>query len=117
MKVLLGPGFERSIPVLKVMSALPLLIGSSNLLGVQWMLPLRLDREFNTIVIVAGLINIVLAIALVPRYQEAEMAFSVVATEAFIPVVMSVFLQSRGQQPWALTGAATRIALLEEPAP
>jgi polysaccharide transporter, PST family len=117
VKVLLGPGFERSIPVLKVMSALPVLIGSSNLLGVQWMLPLRLDREFNTIVIVAGLINIVLAVALVPRYHEVGMAFSVVATEAFIPVVMSVFLRSRGQQPWALTGAATRIALSEEPVP
>jgi PST family polysaccharide transporter len=99
--VLLGVGFSEAVPVLRVLSVLPPLLAASNILGIQWMLPLRLDRQFNWIIAGAGFINIALAFGLVPRAGQMGMAISVVIAEAIATGAMIVVLRCRRLDPWS----------------
>ena len=47
IRVLLGPGFEPSIPVLRMFALVLLLDAIGIALGVQWMLPLGMDKQIH----------------------------------------------------------------------
>jgi len=96
VRIILGKGFEPAVPVLRIMSFLVPLIALSGVLGIQWMLPLGLDRAFNAIILIAGLINLVLAVVLAPIYAARGMAWAVVIAEAF--VTGGMYLHLRGQR-------------------
>ena len=100
VKILLGPGFESAIPVVQVLALLVPLIALSNTLGIQWMLPLGMDRIFNTIILSSGLLNLVLAVLLVSRYTYMGMAWAVVITEVVVTAWMYFVLRSRGLDPF-----------------
>lgn len=107
VRLLLGHGFELSVPVLRVLAVLPPMLAASNLFGIQWMLPLRMDREFNRITILAGLLNVGLALILARRYGAMGMAVSVACAETFVTLSTVVALRRRGLDPWR-RGANTR---------
>jgi PST family polysaccharide transporter len=97
--LILGNGFAPAVPVLRVLSALVPLVALGNVLGIQWMLPLGLDRAFNTIILLAGLINLSLALLLAPIYKDLGMAWAVVVAEAFVSSSMYLLLRNRKLDP------------------
>jgi PST family polysaccharide transporter len=99
--LLLGPGFDRAIPVLRMLSVLPPLIATSNVLGIQWMLPLRLESQFNWVIVAAGVSNIVLALTLVPRFGHLGMAVGVDVAELIVAGSIFVLLRRRRLDPWS----------------
>lgn len=99
ISVLLGPGYEAAVPVLRVLALLLPLVALSNVLGIQWMLPLGLDRNFNTIIATAGLLNLGLAILLAPRLGALGMALAVVVAEAFVTGGMYLYLRAHQLDP------------------
>ena len=96
VRLLLGPGYEASVPVLRAMSLLVPMIALSNVLGIQWMLPMGLDKLFNTIIITAGALNLVLALFMAPTFGIMGMAWSVNIAETYVTVSMFVTLWWRG---------------------
>jgi PST family polysaccharide transporter len=82
--LVLGRNFEAAVPVLRILALLAPLISLSNVFGIQWMLPLGMDRAFNTIILLAGVINVILAVILAPVYSDIGMAWAVVSAEAFV---------------------------------
>lgn len=110
VRVILGPAYAPAVPVLRVLALLPPLIALSNAYGIQWMLPLGLDRPFNTIIISAGFINIGLAVVLAPRLADIGMAWAVVCAETFVTGGIYALLRWRGLNPGAFrTEAAGEI--------
>lgn len=105
VRLALGPGFAPAAGVLRVMAALPPVIALSNVLGAQWMLALRLDKELNWIILGAGLVNLAGALVLGHRYQALGMAVSLVIAESFVAVAALVFLRRRKLEPWRATAA------------
>jgi PST family polysaccharide transporter len=101
VRLALGPGFEPAARVLRVMAVLPPMIALSNLLGAQWMLALRLDKELNYIILGAGLVNLAGALTLGRLYQPLGMALSLVIAELFVVVGAYVFLKRRKLDPWS----------------
>jgi PST family polysaccharide transporter len=99
---ILGKSFGASVPVLEVMAPLPLLDAVGTMLGVLWMVPLGLDRQFNKIVFVGGALNVALAIALAPRFAQIGMAAAVVSTEAFVVLSLYATLRRRKLSPLSL---------------
>jgi PST family polysaccharide transporter len=99
VRVVLGAGYAEAVPVLRVLSLLVPLIALSNVLGIQWLLPLGMDRAFNTIIISAGLLNIGLAVVLAPRFAQMGMAWAVVTAELFVAAGMYVSLWIRRMDP------------------
>jgi PST family polysaccharide transporter len=92
VRLLLGPSYRPAIGILRVASLVLPMGAVSNTLGMQWMLPFGMDRAFNRIVVSAGVLNIVLALVLAPRFGPMGTAWSVVAAQGFVCVSMFIAL-------------------------
>ncbi len=100
VRILLGPEYNAAVPVLRLMVLLVPLIALSNILGVQWMLPHRMDKAFNGVVVLGAIVNLTLAIALAPRFGASGMALAVVGAEASVTLGMYTVLRLRGLHPF-----------------
>jgi PST family polysaccharide transporter len=96
VNILAGPGFEQAAKVLQWIAFLPLLIGFSNLLGVQIMVPKKLNRPFNIILTTAGLTSLLIVWPLVTARQEIGAAQTFLITEGLVTASMMAFLWHRG---------------------
>lgn len=92
VRIILGPEYEPSIGVMRILAGLCFLIAASNVLGIQIMIPFGKDRAFACIIFSAGLLNIILAILLAPIWRENGMALAVLFTEAFVTGAMLFYL-------------------------
>ena len=90
VRILFGPGYQPAIAVMRVASLTIPLVAVSNILGLQWMLPFGMDREFNRISVGAGVLNVCLALFLAPRFGPMGTAWSVVAAQGFVTASQSV---------------------------
>lgn len=84
IRIIVGPEFAPAVPLLRILALMPALIALGQGYGTQWMLPLGLDRLFNSVMLLAGGIDIALALILAPRYADLGMAWVAVLTEALI---------------------------------
>jgi PST family polysaccharide transporter len=100
--LVLGPQYSESVLPLQILSFSIPLIGASTVLGLQWMLPMRMDRLFNAIVLTGGVFNVVMAGLLAPVYASRGMAIGVVIAEATVTALMYGALRLRARDPWSL---------------
>jgi PST family polysaccharide transporter len=84
VRVLLGPQYGPAVTVLRILALLPPLIGFGTVVGIHWAIPLGLDRSYNRFVLTAGVVNLVLALVLVPRYGAVGMASAAVMAETVV---------------------------------
>lgn len=80
--ILLGPGYEAAIPLLRALALLPPLVAVNTVLGVQWAIPFGRDREFFGAVTLSGTLNLVLAMLVAPRYGALGIIGTIVGAEA-----------------------------------
>lgn len=97
--LVLGRSFAASVPVLRIMSPLPLLDAVGTMLGILWMVPLGLDRQFNKVVMAGGALNLILAVILAPRFAQLGMAGALVCTEIFVVLTLYIKLHRQGLNP------------------
>jgi PST family polysaccharide transporter len=84
IRILGGPQFELAIPVLRIMSLLPLILSITYSVGLQWLIPLGREAVVNRIIICAGLFNLLLAFSLASRFGAIGMAASVLSAETLV---------------------------------
>lgn len=82
--LILGEAFAQSTDIIRLLSPIVFLIAMSNVTGILWLLPLKRDRQFNYIIITAGIINIVLGVPFTIFWGPIGMALSVLLTEFFV---------------------------------
>lgn len=102
VRLLLGAGYEPAIIALRLLALLPPLIALSNVFGIQWMLPLGLDRPFNKVILLAGVINISIAVMLARPLAHIGMAIAVVTSELIVTTGVYLALQKRALNPFTL---------------
>lgn len=105
VKIVLGKGFDPSILVLQIMALLPILMALSDVLGIQIMLPFGKDRFYTVIRILTASVHLLLAILIVPRFEEAGMAFVFVMSQVFILVLTFTCLWHWGLTPFQYKAA------------
>ncbi|MBK7106119.1 MAG: flippase [Ignavibacteriae bacterium] len=93
--LVLGEEYFKSVIVLKILSVLPFIIFASNVAGIQTMINLGFKKEFANIIIIAGILNIVLSLIIVPIYFEFGSAVAVVITELVVTIKMLSFLKRK----------------------
>lgn len=97
----LGPGYDRAIMMLIMMSPIVVIIGVSNCLGSQYYTPSGKRAQSARFIIVGSIVNLILNLLLIPRYWGygaiaasiiAELMITVLyitfAGESFHPVVL-----------------------------
>jgi len=102
VNLLLGPGYDTAIPILQVLSVLAPIIGVGTVFGIQWALPMGLEFQFSVLVLFAGVLNILLALILVPSLEGMGMAGSVVIAEALVVVGLILLFKRKGGRFWPL---------------
>lgn len=94
--ILGGPTFGDAADVLKWLALLPLIIGFSNIFGVQVMLPNNLNKIFNSILIGASLISLIIVWPLVSQNGATGAAQTFFAIETFVTCCMGAYLWHNG---------------------
>ncbi len=103
----LGRAYAGAVPVVQWLAAVPFLVGLSNALGINMMLPLGMKRTFTGILLVSGLINVAMLFPLTARLGALGAAISVVITEVLVTVLMAgVLFMRRAQLAGLARGAA-----------
>lgn len=97
---ILGPQYQKSIIVLRILAFLPFLTSLSTIFGTQTMIPFNLKAALSKIFISAGIINIALALALTPIYKHIGISAAVLFTESFITAAMFFYLRQRRLIPF-----------------
>jgi PST family polysaccharide transporter len=95
-RVVLGPKLPGSVPVVRILSFLPLIIGVSNIFGTQVMVNFGLKKDLTKVFMIAGLLNTLLALAIVIPLRHIGTAIAVTTTETFVTVAMYVVLRRHG---------------------
>jgi PST family polysaccharide transporter len=96
VKILLGPHYEFVTPVLRVVAlALPF-ASASSMLGVQWMLPLGMDRTLVRMYLIAGILNVAGCFLLGSLYSAMGVAITMVTCEAVLVAAILISLRRAG---------------------
>ncbi|WP_408070394.1 flippase [Butyrivibrio sp. JL13D10] len=64
----LGNGYSKAVLLTKILSPLILIIGISNVLGVQWLIPTKQDKKFTFTIFTGATINLILNTFLIELY-------------------------------------------------
>ncbi|MDP1858864.1 MAG: oligosaccharide flippase family protein [Gemmatimonadaceae bacterium] len=88
--LLLGPSFDTSVPVMRLLVITIPLVSAGGVLGLYWALPWRHERLFLGAVLLGGVTNLVLASVWVPRWEAMGMAGAAVVAEACVATVLTV---------------------------
>ncbi|MBI1910228.1 MAG: oligosaccharide flippase family protein [Deltaproteobacteria bacterium] len=100
--IALGKQFGPAVQVLQILALLPPLTALSDVMGIQWMIPLHLENVFNKIILSAGLLNLALVVILTPRFAHLGMAWAVVISELMVTSSLALYFKKRGFNPFSL---------------
>lgn len=99
VQLLLGSRFLPSVDILRVLAPLCPLVAVNTVLVYQWLLPRFLDASLTRLTVIAGVINVCLALLLAPPYGAVGMAWAVVLTEVFVLGACCFSLVLAGRTP------------------
>ena len=100
IRVLFGAGYERAVPVLRVLGFVCPFAVLSGLMGIRWMFPLGHERIYNRIVMAGAVIDLTVVLTLTPWLGEIAAALAFLATEIFITVTVFATLWKMRLNPF-----------------
>ncbi|MFT3931307.1 MAG: flippase [Spongiibacteraceae bacterium] len=90
-----GSQFSEAVPVLRLLAFLPLVIGASNVFGLQGMLPLAMNKLFSRIVVLTAVVSFALLIPLAFHYGAIGAAWAAIICELLVTILMALALYKR----------------------
>ncbi len=87
-----GDSFDQAAEILRWLSPLPFVVGISNIIGVQFMLPNNMTQAFNRIIASAGIISILIIWPLIHFQHALGAAISTLLAECFVTAAMMTFI-------------------------
>lgn len=94
--LLTGHEFMEAAFILRWLAPIPLIIGLSNIFGVQIMLPNLMTKPFNFILVLAALIGSSLIWPMATLYGAIGAAQTILIVEFFVTATMGLFLYKKG---------------------
>lgn len=97
-----GRAFSPGIIVFQLLAFIPMLVAVSNVLGIQIMLNLKLDKLFFRITAYGAVLSISLNFLLIRQWGIVGTALTWLLTECFITMAMYYVLRKRNIHPFSL---------------
>lgn len=88
----LGPGFGKTIILVRICAPLFIIIGLSNITGLQYFVPCDHIRQHTVSLIAGSLINICLNLLFIPRFQSVGASVASVIAEICVTTTQFVFV-------------------------
>ena len=109
--VFFGRGYEECVPLMCILGVIIPLICATNVMGVQYLVPLGRDRQFTVSVLAGAAVNIVINLAFIPQYGAAAAACATVAAELAVLLAQGWMLRGELSFAQALRGTAPFVAV------
>jgi O-antigen/teichoic acid export membrane protein len=94
VSILAGPAFSESVPIVRIIAAVPVFIALSNILGVQTMMPLGMDRIVTLIFACTALVNVGGVLVLSNAFGLRGSALGAIGSEIFL-VLSLIFVLAK----------------------
>lgn len=112
-----GKRFGSSIPVFKILALIPMLLCINNIMGVQIMLNLKMDKSYFKINAGAALLSLSLNFLLINKWGYIESAFNWLAVESFNCICLFCVLRYNQINPinlkyWNLSGIKNLVSTI-----
>ena len=88
-----GDGYAKVVPLMIIISPIILLIGLSNVIGVQYLLPTKHQKEFARSVIYGSVVNFFLNLVLIMKFQAYGTSIATVCGELVVTVTQFYFVR------------------------
>lgn len=90
-----GEGYEKVPALMMIFSPIVLIIGLSNVLGLQCLIPEKQDGKFTIAITCGAIINLCLNLIFIPFYQSFGAAIASVIAESIVTATMFVFVRKQ----------------------
>lgn len=91
--VFLGPEFAPCVLTVTLLSIDIVFVSVTNVIGIQYLLPLYRDSQYTASVLLGGILNVVVSLFLIPRLGAFGSAWGTVAAEFTVLVVQCLFVR------------------------
>lgn len=82
-----GPGYDKVVPLMQILSGLVIAIGLSNVTGIQYMLPTNQQNKLTLTVVCGAIVNFALNLFLIPMLQSIGAAIASLIAEITVTAV------------------------------
>lgn len=93
MPMFLGEGYEKTVTITWVISPIILMIGLSNVIGIQYLLPTKRQNMLTVSVTSGAVINFILNLILIPRFHSIGSAVATLIAETAVTFVQFIFVR------------------------
>lgn len=90
-----GPGYDKVEVLLKTIAPLIVVIGLTNVLGTQYLLPTKKQKEYNISVIFGAIINVIINIIFITLFGSVGACIATIIAEMGIFLVQSYFVRKK----------------------
>lgn len=91
--IFFGQGYDKVIILMNVISPILLAIGLSNVIGTQYLLPTKRQKEFTVSVVIGSIINFTINILLIRKYGALGASIGTVIAEIAVTITQFVFIR------------------------
>ena len=101
-----GEGYDKVVPLIGILSFLILAIGINNVTGMQYLIPTQRQNVFTRTVVYGAVINFILNIILITKFQSYGAAIASVTAETVIALVQ-IWIVRKELSPWEIIKSGT----------
>jgi O-antigen/teichoic acid export membrane protein len=95
----LGDGFNKSVLLMQLLSPLVIIIGMSNVFGLQYLIPTNRDTKFTIGVTVGAVTNLVLNLAMIPFLWSVGAVIATLIAETTVTITMGIMIHKEISMP------------------
>ena len=88
-----GEGYEKVIILMSVISPILLIIGLSNVIGTQYLLPTKRQKEYTISVVIGSIVNFSVNMLLIKKYGALGASIGTVVAEMVVTIIQFIFVR------------------------
>ena len=88
----LGLQYLKAAQIMKILSPIILIIGLSNVFGLQFLIPSKRDKEYTIAIVSGAIINFLLNLVLIKYWMSYGAAIATVIAEFSVTTIMAIFI-------------------------
>lgn len=88
-----GEGYDKVIILMKIISPIVLLIGLSNVIGQQYLLPTKKQKPYTISVVLGAIINFGFNLFLIPKYGAVGASVGTIIAEFGVPLCQYIYVR------------------------
>ena len=88
-----GPGYEKVITLLRIVSGITIAISINNVTGIEYLVPTKREKLYTKTVLFGAIINFCLNLILIPKLYSYGAAIASVAAESSIAIIQLIYIR------------------------